>query len=31
MNKKKNTRGFREDKVVHQICRQNKINSYIQD
>ena len=31
MNKKKNTREFREDNVVHQIYRQNKINSCIQD
>ena len=31
MNKKKNTREFREDKVIHRICRQNKINSRIQD
>ena len=32
MNKKKNTREFREDKVfIKSVCRRNKINSCIQD
>ena len=32
MNKKENSREFREDKVVYQICLQTKeINSFIQD
>ena len=29
MNQKKNTRQFREDKVVHQICLQTKQNQLL--